>query len=369
MMAAFSGKTGLVQRVLPNYRAPFFNTLGRSCDDGLGVFAGEPRPNEMIKSVDRLEDAQLTLGKNLHIFKERLYLCIQLGLLNWLNDWDPDALIVEANPRYLRTPAAVRWMHQRNRPVIGWGLGAPVLSGSLTSLRQHRRRQFVHQFDALITYSQTGAAEYAALGFPEDHIFVAVNAVTPPPAHPLPARPELLEGRPSRILFVGRLQRRKNIDTLLQACAQLPISLQPEVVVVGDGPDRERLETLAGQVYPQATFTGTLYGEALAERFRAADLFVLPGTGGLAIQQAMSYSLPVIAAQADGTQEDLVRPANGWQIPPDNISILQSTLKEALGDIRRLRKMGTESYRIVSEEINLDRMVAVFVEALNRSMR
>ena len=42
--------------------------------------------------------------------------------------------------------------------------------------------------------------------------------------------------------------------------------------------------------------------------FAGADLFVLPGTGGLAVQEAMSYALPVIVAKGDGTQEDLVRP-------------------------------------------------------------
>jgi len=368
MMHSFKGKVGLVQRVVPNYRAPFLSTLGRACIGGLSVFAGEPRPHEMIKSAEDLDHAHLTWGRNLHLFKNRFYVCVQIGLRDWLADWNPDALIVEANPRYLRTPAAVRWMNHRGRPVIGWGLGAPPLIGALSSLRQSRRQRFIQQFDALITYSQTGAAEYAALGFPEERIFIAVNAVTPPPAHPLPSRPALPKSGKARVLFVGRLQARKNLDNLMQACAHLPKPLQPELVIVGDGPARENLEGLAGDIYPNTIFTGAQYGEALAEQFRSADLFVLPGTGGLAIQQAMSHGLPVIAAEADGTQGDLVRQENGWQVPPDDTAALQSTLQTALSDNHRLREMGAESYRIVADEINLDQMVAVFVEALNRSM-
>lgn len=366
-MTKFHGKVGLVQRVLPNYRAPFFNALGRACTQGLGVFAGQPRVDEMIKPAENLQDAVLTRGKNLHVFSGRLYLCIQVGLLDWLSEWNPDALIVEANPRYLRTPAVVRWMRKRSRPVIGWGLGAPPLSGFLSPFRRFRRKQFIQHFDAIITYSQTGASEYSALGFPRERIFVAVNAVTPPPPHPLPERmpPEQLL-RP-RVLFVGRLQERKNLDNLLKACSELPPTKQPELAIVGDGPARESLINLAQEIYPATTFTGALYDEALAEQFRAADLFVLPGTGGLAIQQAMSYGLPVIAAQADGTQVDLVRPENGWQVPPDDIPALKSALQQALSDVPALRKMGAESYRIVAEEINLDQMVSVFVEALNRS--
>lgn len=367
-MTAFEGKVGLVQRVLPEYRAPFFNALGQACQHGLGVFAGEPRPDEMIKTADGLEQAQLTQGTNLHLFRGNLYVCLQIGLMRWLKRYDPDVLIVEANPRYLRTAAAVEWMHRHGRPVIGWGLGAPPISGPLAALRRRRRLHFLRQFDSLITYSQAGATEYARLGFPAERIFVAVNAVTPPPAHPMPARPLPVSDQPAKILFVGRLQARKQLENLLQACNQLPEALQPTLVIVGDGPDRERLESLAMEIYPRAGFTGALYGDDLAEQFRTADLFVLPGTGGLAIQQAMSYGLPVIAAEADGTQADLVRPANGWQVPPNNLPALQRALTDALSDIPTLREMGAESYRIVAEEANLEQMVSVFIAALNRSV-
>jgi glycosyltransferase involved in cell wall biosynthesis len=78
----------------------------------------------------------------------------------------------------------------------------------------------------------------------------------------------------------------------------------------------------------------------------------------------MSYGLPVIVAQGDGTQDDLVRAGNGWQIPPDDFDALVSTMKGALSDAARLRRMGAESYRIVKEEINIEKMVETFVRAL-----
>jgi glycosyltransferase involved in cell wall biosynthesis len=102
----------------------------------------------------------------------------------------------------------------------------------------------------------------------------------------------------------------------------------------------------------------------LSATFAEADLFVLPGTGGLAVQQAMSFGLPVVVAEGDGTQDDLVRPGNGWRIPAADLEALKAALQEALADAKRLRAMGAESYRIVAEEANLERMVQVFVEAL-----
>ena len=180
----------------------------------------------------------------------------------------------------------------------------------------------------------------------------------------MPVRPAGFDGKPS-VLFVGRLQARKRIDLLLQACAQLPEALRPRLVIVGDGPERRTLEALAQTVYPSAEFPGARHGEELTAYFSAADLFVLPGTGGLAVQEAMSYGLPVIMGQGDGTNDQLVRAGNGWQILPDDLSALAGTLQSALSDAARLHQMGAESYRIVKDEINLEQMVGVFLEALH----
>jgi glycosyltransferase involved in cell wall biosynthesis len=118
-------------------------------------------------------------------------------------------------------------------------------------------------------------------------------------------------------------------------------------------------------VYPAAEFVGAKHGAETHPYFAAADLFVLPGTGGLAVQEAMSHGLPVIVAKGDGTQDDLVREGNGWQIQPEDYGALVAAMKNALSDVGRLREMGKESFRIVSEEINTQKMVEVFVNALN----
>ena len=125
------------------------------------------------------------------------------------------------------------------------------------------------------------------------------------------------------------------------------------------------LESLARETYPGAEFVGARHGGELKPYFAEADLFVLPGTGGLAVQEAMSYGLPVIVAQGDGTQDDLVRNDNGWQVPPDDFDALLAAMKKALSDAARLRRMGMASYRIVKEEINIERMVEAFLAALS----
>lgn len=368
-------RLGIQQRVLPAYRAAFFDLLAGSCSSGLAVFAGAPGKSEAIRTAPALHNARYHPAHNLHLgrVEEPFYLCWQIGLLRWLKAWQPQALIVEANPRLISTRLAVRWMHARGRAVLGWGLGAPgAISPAAgaeplpaTSLRDLNRQNFFRQFDGLIAYSQRGAAEFRALGMPAERVFVAYNAADPRPAQAPPVRP-VEQGKRPQVLFVGRLQARKRLDHLLQACAMLPEALQPDLAIVGDGPARESFEQQAARLYLRAQFAGAQYGQALTAYFQAADLFVLPGTGGLAVQQAMAHGLAVIVAQGDGTQDDLVRAENGWQIPPDDPLALSQTLQLALSDLPRLRRMGQDSYRIVAQEINLETMAQAFVEAVQK---
>ncbi len=177
----FAGRVGLQQRVLPEYRGPFLDALAAACHGGLGVFAGQPQAKENIASLGRLEVAVYTPAHNRHLLApdSPFYFCWQPGLADWLEDWQPQALIVEANSRYLSTPKAIEWMHSRGRPVLGWGLGAPPQTGRLAGWRLRSRQRFLQSLDGLIAYSRRGAAEYAALGISDERIFVASNAVTP----------------------------------------------------------------------------------------------------------------------------------------------------------------------------------------------
>ena len=364
MTDIFSGRLAIQQRVFPFYRMPFFSSLTWNCPAGMELFAGMPRSSEAIETADHLDTGRYIQAQNIHLLNGSLYACLQPGFLGWLEKFRPDVLIVEANPRYLSTPAAVRWMHARNHPVIGWGLGAPPMQGLFSGNRIQTRKKFINQLDAMIAYSQQGADEYAACGFSTSKIFIAPNSAAFKPLSVPDEKPDNWIGKP-QILFVGRLQARKRLDLLFKACALLPKGTQPEITIVGDGPDREEIEKAAQAAYPGVIFTGSITGKDLDPFFQKADLFVLPGTGGLAVQQAMSYGLPVIVATGDGTQSQLVRPENGWIVAPDNLDDLTKTLQIALSDPLGLRKKGLESYRIVRDEINIEKMVEVFISAIN----
>jgi glycosyltransferase involved in cell wall biosynthesis len=345
--------------------------LAQACERGLSVFAGDAGPEEAVVSAGGLQVAQFRKAQNRHFrsASSPYYLLWQSGLVQWLEEWDPDVLVVEANPRYLSTRLAMRWMHGRGRPVIGWGLGVaqpggrPQLNGGLSRLQGWWGGGLLQGCDGMIAYSHIGASEYRTFGFPADRVFVARNAVVGRPAFPPPDRPRKPAAELA-VLFVGRLQARKRVDLLIQACSHLQPGQRPRLWIVGDGPMKEEWKRMAGEIYPQAEFFGTRRGEEIGRIFAAADLFVLPGTGGLAIQEAMSYALPVLVAGGDGTQDDLVSVENGWLVNADDPQVLAGTLGEALSDIERLRRMGQVSYRIVRDEVNLENMVRDFVAAI-----
>lgn len=355
----YQGRVGLQQRVLPSYRAAFMEHFAETCPGGLGVFAGEPRPDESILSAADLESAVFTPADNRHFLRGRAYLCRQPGILAWLEEWDPDVLILEANPRYPDNRRAQRWMHSRSRSVIGWGLGAVPVSGPAGVLRKAARRGYLAGFDALITYSTQGAAMYHAEGIPLERIFVAHNAVV---SRKSASRERLQREEVPVVLFVGRLQARKRVDALIEACAA--VDLEKQLWVVGDGPERGNLEALAAERLPDARFFGAMQGPELDRLFRTADLFVLPGTGGLAVQEAMGAGLPVIAAEGDGTQQDLVTMENGWLLPPGDAAALKEALADALSDRGRLLLMGERSRERVRQSVNIESMAEVFHRAM-----
>jgi glycosyltransferase involved in cell wall biosynthesis len=367
-MRGINYRLGLEQRLFPEYRKPFFDLLASRSNKRFCLFVGKAQPGEGILEGTGLQNGKFVQANNRYLIHGKRYFFHQENFLAWLEDWNPQVLIVEANPRHLGLNRGIKWMHERGGKVIGWGLGTGGTGGFLARFRKGFRKSFVQNFDVLISYSQKGKSKYIEAGFPAERIFIASNAVSPRPSWSLPRRVKDFSHHKPVVLFVGRLLERKSVDHLIQACAKISKQDQPELVIVGDGPARSNLEALAKQVYPATRFTGDLRGKELADAYKKADLFVLPGTGGLAVQQAMSYGLPVVTGVGDGTQSDLVREDNGWQLRTDTIEELTVVLENTLKDPIKMRKMGEASFEIVKNEVNLEAMVEIFVKAVEFTM-
>ncbi|MEZ6128495.1 MAG: glycosyltransferase family 4 protein [Planctomycetaceae bacterium] len=276
----------------------------------------------------------------------------------------PDLIVTEANPRFSDMRRLVGFARRHGCPVLGWGLGTTNFFGhGFTRLRHWRRRAMIGRFDGMLCYSELAAKQYQQIGVAAENLHVLYNSCVGRP-EVAPAIDERNNAVPT-IITIGRLLENKRFDVLIRAAAELKRSGIPvRVQIVGDGSDRERLERIARSSGADVYFPGELRGEELAAIGREADLFALPSLGGLAIQEAMSFGLPIITGAADGTELDLVK-NNGWLLPACSPQVLADTIRQAVSDPEELRKRGHESFRIVSEDINLERMVDRFVAAAN----
>jgi glycosyltransferase involved in cell wall biosynthesis len=171
------------------------------------------------------------------------------------------------------------------------------------------------------------------------------------------------------IVFVGRLIREKRIEVLIQAC--LPLVDRCQLLIVGDGPARTELEALATIRSPQIRFAGHQTGESLAHCFIGSDIFALPGAGGLAIHQAMSYGKPVIVSFGDGTEQDLVvEGENGLFFKTADSDDLAQKISCLLDyPVDRIAAMGQRSLEIVRTKRSLTTMVEVFEAAFEAVTR
>ena len=100
--------------------------------------------------------------------------------------------------------------------------------------------------------------------------------------------------------------------------------------------------------------------------FAAADVFVLPGLGGLAFNQAMFWRTPCIGGEADGTEDDLVMDGvTGFRFKPGDADSLRDAMQRALAmQPARRAEMGDAARRVIVERSNVNFMVQMFSRTL-----
>ncbi|BAY92042.1 MULTISPECIES: glycosyltransferase family 4 protein [unclassified Tolypothrix] len=155
------------------------------------------------------------------------------------------------------------------------------------------------------------------------------------------------------ILFAGKFEAKKRPVDLLQAFLQAKLD-RVSLLFVGDGNLEKELKSQAlGQ---ENIYFVPFQNQSLMPRtYAIADLVVLPSYGnyetwGLAINEAMCLSRPVIVSTHVGCAQDLVHPGkNGLIFPAGDVSALAQSLQEAFSDRQRLHSWGEEGRRIVSD--------------------
>ncbi len=253
--------------------------------------------------------------------------------------------------------------------------GADVPSDEVKRFaRQYKLlRPFVRRLwrdaDALVAVSN-GLREYAFETTPDLPIEVIPNAIelsvfTPP-------RQRNHDG-PVRLLFVGRFNAFKNVETLLEAVEHLlKMGVDNfELQLVGDGERRSNLERLTVEkgLTKYVRFLGWVGREAIVERYRQADLFVtattwegMPNT----VLEAMACGLPVVATQASGLDQLVQERVNGYLVEINKASALADRLADLIDNPYERWRMGKESRKIAEQEFAWEYITEQYVEIYRR---
>ena len=191
-------------------------------------------------------------------------------------------------------------------------------------------------------------------------------------------------GAPVTFVFLGRLVGWKAVELLILAFAKARSRTPMRLLIIGDGDERPRLESVARScgvlAAPEAQagtvqFTGWMVQSECAKALQAADCLVLPSLlecGGAVVLEAMSMSKPVIATEWGGPA-DYLDPQCGVLISPADRETMIEGFAEAMrqlasspADRQRLGAHGLEKVRREYDwEVKIDRIAQIYEQAIH----
>ena len=164
----------------------------------------------------------------------------------------------------------------------------------------------------------------------------------------------------NQVITVGRMVPVKDHETLLRAFRSVSERIPEAVLVlVGDGPLRDDLETLAEHlsITDRVTFTGRLPRESVYERLSTSDAFVLPSLAEgfcVAAVEAMACGVPVVASDIDVLREVLGEA--GTFVPTEDTAAFADAIAHLLSNDEERRMRGQTGRQRVEDRFTIDRV-------------
>ncbi len=196
-----------------------------------------------------------------------------------------------------------------------------------------------------------------------------VHLGTDPPPEPAraPERPTLVS--------VANLIERKRIDDVIRAVALLS-ARHPQLrhLIVGDGPERDRLAALAASsgVGDRVEFLGRLAPAAAVAVARSGSLFVLPSIAeafGVAYVEAMAAGVPAIGCRGEDGPEEIARAGDGMQlVAPGDSAALADTIDGLLANPGRYAQLRADARRTVADAFTWQRCGRATVAAYEAAL-
>lgn len=221
--------------------------------------------------------------------------------------------------------------------------------------------------DAHICYIPEARQIYSSYGVDPNRIVISFNSPDTDELLKIREKIEKSSSKPerkiTRIIHIGRLVEWKRVDLLIGAVARLKESIPDiELIVIGYGPMEPSLHNLAIErgVSERVQFTGGIYDpDELGRMLLSAGLYVLAGMGGISINDAMCFGLPVICSICDGTEKILVKDGlNGLYFKPEDEIDLSDKIRSIICNPEKWNAMSEASTSIIHNEININTLLS-----------
>jgi phosphatidylinositol alpha-mannosyltransferase len=243
---------------------------------------------------------------------------------------DPSAFA--AIGRLLREPFDIVHVHEPLTPITPWLALLRARAPLVGTFHVHREgghrlygawgwalQPLARRLRARIAVSEA-ARDTAAPHFRGEYDIVP-NGIDVEAFRALRARPADWPAHRRTVLYIGRLEPRKGVEHLVRAIALVQQRADDvELVIVGDGRERARLEMLASRTGARVRFAGRVSDEALPAYVQAADIVCSPAlrgeSFGIVLLEAMACGKPVVASRIAGYEALVGRAECGMLVPP-----------------------------------------------------
>jgi phosphatidylinositol alpha-mannosyltransferase len=291
---------------------------------------GRPRPIPTSGSI-----ARLTLSLRL---SSRIKEVLEREKFDIIHLHEPLMPMLCTTVLRLSQTATVGTFHATNgRP--GYNLGRPFSKFFL--------KRWFRKLHGKIAVSQS-AREFAHGHFP-GYYNIIPNGVDLEHFSPEVAPIEEFNDGKLNILFVGRMEKRKGLNYLLDAFARVKEEVpNARLIAVGPGTRlrRKYKKKVARSGLKDVVFVGYASYEELPRYYQTADIFCAPATGsesfGIVLLEAMAMTKPIVASDIEGYADVISDGVNGVLVPPRDSQGLAQALGSLLNDEPRRREMGAQ---------------------------
>lgn len=293
---------GIIQRVLPHYRIPFFvglaDRLARENID-LKLIYGQEYPGTVPKTAD-IHNVWA------HRIRNRYLKLFGIEMV-----WQPcmsrvsncELVVVEQSNRLLANYALMAKRKRGRFKLAYWGHGRNLQSTRQQGLREGLKRQLVGAVDWWFAYTNLSEDIVRASGFPRNRITVVQNAVSTREIDAqvssitqtrLRAVREEIGIRSENVgVYCGGMYPDKKLEFLVEACLAVRSTIPDfEVILIGEGPEQHIVES-AARHHPWLHYVGPKYGADRVAYLLAARILMMPGLVGLAIVDSFAARVPL----------------------------------------------------------------------------